>query len=344
MSAYSRPSGGYNAYNVPRSAPEGARQNDLSGNVPSNQVWGQAYNQAASQYGIPGATSFTNPGSYTSQGYNPTSGQYGPMTGGQSNDGNMAYNAINNRPSPISASATGIGGNQMPWQDTMSQREAFAGNLSQRLNQYTGGQATGPVTFDPGQLMSQANDQLANGAFYNPFSQQNPEVRQAMGNANQYMQGDFQNPFGSQANVQQPSWGQQSYSGAQASQPAVDYGPPQMPRPQGLYGDGPLASRGDPTIRRVRPGAAQPIDTPRTGTAYNPQAESAGLPDVPEEAAPPTRVRYGYRAQANPVARPAPRPAAEPKAPVRAPANMQVVPGNRRGSAARFGGLRQNGG
>jgi hypothetical protein len=229
MSAYSQPggqSGGaysaysqqpqYNASNVPRTPPKGARQNDLSGNVPSNQVWGQAYNQVAQQYGMPGATSYTMPGSYSSQSYSPTTGQYGPMSGGQSFDGNMAYNAVNNRPPPVSASAAGLGGNQMPWQDAMSQREAFVGNLSQRLGQYSGGQLTGPVTFDPRQLMQQANDQLANGTFYNPFSQQNamqnPDVQRAMGNSVQYMQGDFQNPFGSQANIQVPSWSQQSYS------------------------------------------------------------------------------------------------------------------------------------
>jgi hypothetical protein len=190
------------------------------------------------------------PGSFTSQGYNPTTGQSSPMTGGQSNAGNMAYNAIDSRPSPVTASATGLGGNAMPFQDSLTQREAFVGNLSQRLGQYSGGQLSGPVTFDPSQLMSQANDQLANGTFYNPFStpvqygagglqgppagahhlgfgfddadgrpinsppfsQQNPEVQQAMGNSNQYMQGNFQNPFGQQANVQQPSFGQQSYN------------------------------------------------------------------------------------------------------------------------------------
>jgi hypothetical protein len=233
-SAYS-PQPQYNASNVPRTPPQGVQRNDLSGNVPSNQVWGQAYNQAAGQFGLPPAQSWTNPGSFTSQGYNPTTGQYGPMTGGQSNAGNMAYNAINNRPSPVTAYGTGVGGDQMSFQDTMSQREAFAGNLSQRLNQYSGGQLTGPVTFDPSQLLSQANDQLANGTFSNPFAQNarpydpsrnpvqpvsedvnrqrfNPDVQRAMGNANQYMQGNFQNPFGQQANVPQPSFGQQSYN------------------------------------------------------------------------------------------------------------------------------------
>jgi hypothetical protein len=333
MSAYAQPSGGYSAYNVPRSAPSGAQSNDLSGSVPSNQVWGQAYNQAASQYGVPGATSFTMPGSFTSQSFNPTTGQYGPMSGGQSFDGNMAYNAIDSRPSPVSARATGLGGNAMPFQDSLAQREAFAGNLSQRLGQYSGGQLSGPVTFDPGQMMSQANDQLSNGAFYNPFSQQNPDVRRAMGNSSQYVQGNFQNPFGSQANVQQPSWVQQSYA-QPAEAPAA---PP--PRLQGLYGDGPLASRGDPTIRRVRPSAARPIEPPSQGTPYNPQAEDPGMPVVPEEEAPQVRARYGYRMRG--VARRAPR---EPQAPVRAPANMKMVPVNRRGDAARFGGMRRNGG
>ena len=84
----------YNANNVPRTPPKGAQQNNLSGNVPSNQIFAQAYNQVAGQYGTPGATSFTIPGSYTSQDYNPTTGQYGQMTGGQSFDGNMALSLI----------------------------------------------------------------------------------------------------------------------------------------------------------------------------------------------------------------------------------------------------------
>jgi hypothetical protein len=216
MSVYAQPA--YNSSNVPRTPPKGAQQNDLSGQVPSNQIWAQAYNQASKQYGgNTQAQSFTMPGTFTSQGYNPTTGQYGQMTGGQSNAGNMAYNAIDQRPGPIQASATGVDGSQMPWQDTLRQGEAFVGNLSQRLGQYSGGQLTGPVTFDQGQLMQQANDQLANGSFYNPFSQQNamqnPDVQRAMGNATQYMQGNFQNPFGNspQANNPQPSWHQQSY-------------------------------------------------------------------------------------------------------------------------------------
>jgi hypothetical protein len=210
MSAYAQPA--YNAYNVPRTPPRGAQQNDLSGQVPSNQIWAQAYNQASNQYGgNTQAQSFTMPGTMTSQGYDPTTGRYGPMTGGQSNAGNMAYNAIDQRPSPIQANATGVGGSQMPWQDSLTQREAFVGNLSQRLGQYSGGQLTGPVTFDQGQLMQQANDQLANGSFYNPFSQ-TPDFQRAMGNSTQYMQGNFQNPFGPQANVPQPSFNQQSYS------------------------------------------------------------------------------------------------------------------------------------
>jgi hypothetical protein len=216
MSVYAQPA--YNSSNVPRTPPKGAQQNDLSGQVPSNQIWAQAYNQASKQYGgNTQAQSFTMPGTFTSQGYNPTTGQYGQMTGGQSNAGNMAYNAIDQRPGPIQASATGVDGSPMPWQDTLRQGEAFVGNLSQRLGQYSSGQLTGPVTFDQGQLMQQANDQLANGSFYNPFSQQNamqnPDVQRAMGNATQYMQGNFQNPFGNSpaANTPRPSLSQESY-------------------------------------------------------------------------------------------------------------------------------------
>lgn len=373
MSAYAQPSGGYNASNVPRTAPEGARQNDLSGNVPSNQVWGQAYNQVAGQYGVPGATSFTMPGSFTSQGYNPTTGQYGQMTGGQSNDGNMAYNAIDSRPSPVTAYGTGVGGDQMSFQDTMSQREAFAGNLSQRLGQYSGGQLSGPVTFDPSQLMSQANDQLANGTFSNPFAQNakpydpsrnpvqpvyedvnrqrfNPDVQRAMDNSNQYMQGDFQNPFGQQANVPTPSFGQQSYNPLAPQNYDMRTATFAAPPPSTAQQGEPM--RLTPTVNAPQrqspaPSAARPIEPPSQGTPYNPQVQVQGLPDVPSEEAPapPTRVRYGYRAQANPVARrvaESESPAAR-KSPRRAPANMQMVPMNRRGSAARFGGLRQNG-
>ena len=273
MSAYARPA--YDAYNVPRSAPKGAQQNDLSGNVPSNQMFAQAYNQASKQYGgNTQAQSFTMPGSS----YSPTTGQYGE----KSFDGNMAYNAIDSRPSPITATATGIGGNPMQWQDAMAQREAFAGNLSQRLNQYTGGQLTGPVTFDQGQLMAQANDQLANGTFSNPFSQpqaagnfsqqipygdstfqgaQNPDVQRAMGNANQYAQGNFQNPFGNspQANIPQPSFGQ----------------PP------------------------AQAGAAQPRQTPSLGTSYNPSPTE--LPEPPPAKKPP--VRYGWRVRSSGTSR-----------------------------------------
>jgi len=197
----------YQPYTGPRTPPKNARTNDLSGQVPSNQIWGQAYNQASNQYGgNTQAQSWTMPGSYSTQGYNPTTGQYGQPTGGQSWDGNMAYNAIDQRPGPIQASATGVGGNPMQWQDSLAQREAFVGNLSDRLNQYTGGQLTGPVAFDPNQLLGQANDQLANGTFYNPFGQQNPDVQRAMGGASQFATGtQWQNPFGPQANT--PSFG-----------------------------------------------------------------------------------------------------------------------------------------
>jgi hypothetical protein len=270
MSAYSQPR--YDASNVPRTAPQGARVNDLSGNVPSNQVWGQAYNQAVGKSGLPGVTSFTLPGTFISQSFNPATGKYGEMTGGQSFDGNMAYNAINNRPSPVSASSTFAGGDPMDFQRNLRQREAFVGNLSQRLNQYSGGQLTGPVTFDPSQLMSQANEQLSNGTFYNPFaiappappinpappaeetvspSTYSPEVQRAMSNANQYMQGNFQNPFGEQANVPTPSFSQMVYSAGQAAE-----------TPQA-------------------PSAARPIAPPSQGTSYNPQAAAPSMPNVP---------------------------------------------------------------
>lgn len=449
MSAYAQPSGGYNAYNVPRTPPKGAQQNDLSGNVPSNQMWAQAYNQASNQYGgNTQAQSWTMPGSSISQSYNPATGQYGQATSAPSNAGNMAYLSIDSRPAPIQATATGIGGNQMPWQDTMSQREAFAGNLSQRLGQYSGGQLTGPVTFDPSQLMQQANDQLAKGTFSNPFSQpipqasgnysqqipygdsviqtygsqQNLDTQRAMRNAEQYMQGNFQNPFGNipQANNTQPSWDQQSYN--PYAQMVVDMrapsahfaAPPQAdaqfaptvnaparpdynaPAPSGPVQLAPIVNI---PSRRTAPSVAQATPPPSQGTPYDPQAQAQGLPDVP--AAAPTRVRYGYRAQRNPVARPtqAPQPSSKQsqldgidneinqweratygtrtgsappaewyshiqalqrlrtkaaagdaaalawspkmKAP---PANVTpIVPVNRRGRAARFGSMRQNG-
>lgn len=165
-------------YSGPRTPPKGARVNDLSGQVPSNQIWAQAYNQGSKQYGgNTQAQSWTMPGTFTSQSYNPTTGQYSQPTGGQSWDGNMAYNAIDKRPGPIQANATGVGGNQMQWQDAMAQREAFVGNLSQRLNQYNAGQLTGPVTFDASQLLSQADDQLAKGTFQNPFNAQPTGLR-----------------------------------------------------------------------------------------------------------------------------------------------------------------------
>jgi hypothetical protein len=328
MSAYAQPA--YNAYNVPRTAPKGAQTNDLSGNVPSNQMWGQAYNQAAQQYGVHGATSFTMPGSYSSQGYNPTTGQYGPMSGGQSFDGNMAYNAINNRPGPITTSTPGLDGRPMSFQDSLAQREAFVGNLSQRLGQYSGGQLTGPVTIDQGQLLKQADDQLANGTFYNPFSQ-NPQVQQAMNNATQYMQGEFQNPFGPQANNPQPSWGQQSYDGSQVfgseepEQPIRlapvinipsrrEYSTPSGPGepirlapvvnvPRWDYNaqrGTPVPQPSDTVASSEKAGSARPIEPPSQGTPYNSQVQ--GLPDVPQ----PEATKAPARAQESSSARPKP--------------------------------------
>ena len=229
--------------------PAGARRSDLSGRVPSNQVFAQAYNQASKQTGSPNrATSYTMPGTRTSRSLNPATGQYSEPQTQQSFDGNMAYNAIDNRPGPIQASATGIDGSAMPWQDALSQREAFTGGLVERLGQYQSGAQTGRPDINPRQILNQANERVADGSFNNPFSQaavsqraptppsagsfsqqvpygdstfqgygagQNPDVQRAMGNANQYMQGSFQNPFGDsqQANNPMPSWDQQSYNG-----------------------------------------------------------------------------------------------------------------------------------
>ena len=261
MSAYGPGVGGFQAYSGPRTPPKGARQNDLSGQVPSNQIWGQAYNQASKQYGGNAqAQSWTMPGSYTSQNYNPATGQYSQPTGGQSWDGNMAYNAMDQRPGPIQASATGVGGNPMQWQDAMTQREAFVGNLSQRLGQYSGGQLTGPVTFDPNQLLSQANDQLANGTFYNPFSQ-NPDIQRAMGNANQYMQGtQWQNPFGNapEANNPRPSFDQQSYDPNNPSAWPNYLGPQRINPATGM------ASH-DPSVLLSPPVRPRPYVSPTTG-------------------------------------------------------------------------------
>jgi hypothetical protein len=233
------------AYSGARTPATGARVNNLSGSVPANQLWAQAYNQASAKNGgTSQAQSWTMPGAYLSQAYNPTTGQYSAPTGGQSWDGNMAHNAIDQRPGPVTANATGVGGDAMSWQDAMTQREAFVGNLSQRLQQYSGGQLTGPKTFDPNQLLSQANDQLANGTFRNPFtapSQEsyqrstdfptvtapsqtpyNPAVQRAIGNSTQYMQGtQWQNPFGDSipANNPRPSFAADSYTPSPTAYP-----------------------------------------------------------------------------------------------------------------------------
>jgi len=73
--------------------------------------------------------------------------------------------------------------------------------------------------------MQQSNDQMNNNTFYYPFAQQNQNYQRAMGNSTQYMQGDFQNPFGNspQVNNPMPSWNQQSYDpNAQYGQPMGD--------------------------------------------------------------------------------------------------------------------------
>ncbi len=316
--------------------PTGARSNDLSGQVPANQVYAQAYNQASEQVGSPNrATSYTMPGTRTSRSLNPATGQYSEPQTQQSFDGNMAYNAIDNRPGPIQSRATGIDGSAMPWQDALSQREAFTGGLVERLGQYQSGAQTGRPDINPGQLLNQANERLADGSFSNPFSQaavsqrapqspqsagnfsqpvaygdstfqgygagQNPDVQRAMGNANQYMQGNFQNPFGDsqQANNPMPSWDQPSYdpqpprvaaNGPGAAQPT----PPQRPA-------GPWTSEGirayddprnptrptqatpqSPSAGAVSPGAAQPRPEQSQGTPYNPSAPRQQLPPAPD--------------------------------------------------------------
>lgn len=280
------------AYNI-RTPPQGAKMNDLSGQVPSNQIWGQAYNQASNQYGgNTQARSWTMPGSYSSQSFNPATGKASEPTGGESWDGNMAYYAIDQRPGPIQASAVGVGGDQMPWQDSLAQREAFVGNLSQRLGQYSGGQVSGPVTFDSAQLLGQANDQLSNGTFYNPFSQQNPEVQKAISGAGQYATGtQWQNPFGQQASIETPAWGvggqppvrnfseQAPASQQTISKPAAYQ--EESPRPSPMFFD-PYGRSDNPQAWLFSPaGRAQPKQTPSTGTPYNPQAERQALPPPP---------------------------------------------------------------
>jgi hypothetical protein len=305
--------------------PQGARSNNLSGQVPSNQMWAQAYNQASNQYGgNTQAQSWTMPGSYASQSYNPSTGQYSQPTGGQSWDGNMAYNAIDSRPGPIQATATGVSGRQMPWQDTLSQRDAFVGNLSQRLNQYNGGQLTGAPTFNASQLVSQADGQLANGTWQNPFASQ--DVQGAVAAASPYASGSWQNPFGNspQANVAPPSLSQPTYapqagdfeSPAPAPQPPSSFEqflaqrglmneyrtwatgaeqqgqediqePPQRLR-SGVTG-GPARVR--PVVSRG-PGRARPIQPPAQGTRYDPQADPQELGEDSGEKAP-VRLRSG---------------------------------------------------
>lgn len=210
-----------------KTPPKGARVNDLSGQVPSNQIWAQAYNQASKQYGGNSqAQSWTMPGRYSSQGFNPSTGAYGKPATGESWDGNWAYSPMANRPGPITAQATGVGGNQMNWQDSLRQRDAFVGNLVNRLNQYSSGQLRGAPTIDAKQLLSQADKQLAEGTWQNPFAVQptnqpqanqpqspapmpafGPEVQQAINAASPFVNNtQWQNPFGPQANVPMPTW------------------------------------------------------------------------------------------------------------------------------------------
>jgi hypothetical protein len=210
--------------------PPGAKQNELSGQVPSNQVYAQAFNQASEQVGSPNrATSYTMPGTAVSRSLNPTTGQYSEPQTRESFDGNMAYNASDNRPGPIQARATGIDGSAMPWQDALSQREAFTGGLVERLGQYQSGAQTGRPDINPGQILNQANERVADGSFNNPFrapvqpappSPQPPrydtpgnqtvpynsDVSRAVRQATPYTQGtQWQNPFGESANIATPA-------------------------------------------------------------------------------------------------------------------------------------------
>lgn len=282
--------------------PPGARQNDLSGQVPANQVYAQAFNQASEQVGSPNrATSYTMPGTRTSRSLNPATGQYSEPQTQQSFDGNMAYNAIDNRPGPIQARATGIDGSAMPWQDALSQREAFTGGLVERLGQYQSGAQTGRPEINPGQILNQANERLADGSFSNPFRNpvapalsqrapqspqaagsfsqkftygdstfqgygagQNPDVQRAMGNASPYMQGIFQNPFGDspQANNPMPSFDQQFYD-------------PSAPRNYDMR----TPARSVVAPAPSRPGSAKPIPPQSQGTPYQqPAARGASRP------------------------------------------------------------------
>ena len=207
-----------------------------------------------------------------------------------------------------------------------------------------------------------------------------------MDNATQYMQGNFQNPFGNspQANNPQPTWGQQSYD------------------PMALQASPQTQARSN-TPSPVS--AAQPVPPPAQGTPYNPQAQSQSLPPVPSAPAPAAspsggedpiaarekavsakdtdlprstgqqaklqqideeiqkweRATYGTRTGGGPPASYyqqirslkrlrdqalAGNPEAlawNPKTKAPPPVPMRIVPTNRRGRAARFGGLMQNG-
>jgi hypothetical protein len=299
LSSYSRATN--NGYGGPRTPPQGARTNDLSGNVPANQVWAQAYNQGAQRYGgNTQAQSFTMPGS-AETGVNPITGQ--PSSTAPNWDGNLAYSA--NRPAPITATATGINGEQMPWQDTLRQREAFAGNMINRLNQYQTGQMGGMPTFDTAALARQANQQLADGTFYNPFSAANrydPDVQRAMDNATQYLTGtNFDNPFGNSpaANNPRPTFAQAEYNPNPPGMMPIDralpppsYGQPidggpvplDVPRAQPYWERTPEQHQqyGDYGPPPPRPDFANPIPTPSLGQPYNPVAAAPSLPPVPQ--------------------------------------------------------------
>jgi hypothetical protein len=289
--------------------------------VPANQVFAQAYGQAG---GTAPVQSYTMPGMASSRSFNPLTGQYSAQQVSPSWDGNMAYNAMDDRPGPIVAQATGVDGRAAPWQDTFRQREAFVGNLSERLNQYSGGQAAGPKTYDFPQIMQQAEGQLERGEFVNPFNPASQDVQRTMSAANPYMTGtQWQNPFGNspQANNPRPTWNQQSYDpAATAAPPSPSPSAPARTNARNTssqYGpDGPrMAVETDemipPHLRPSAPGQARPVTSVSVGTAYNPRAAADGLPDVPKEPARAPERRYEGRTQT--ASTPPDRPANNPQ-------------------------------
>lgn len=218
------------------SVPAGAQQNDLSGNVPSNLMWAQSWNQAAEQANAPSRVqSWTMPGYSSSRTYDPKTKTYSDPAYNKSTAGNMAYFGVDDRPSPVTSQARGVDGQPVDWMDSFKQRDAFVGGLINRLGQYQAGQERGRPTFDFGKIMKDGREQLANGTWSNPFMQDfdqitavdppyqppgtdqqhagNDGVQAVMQNAARFMRGNFRNPFGTgyQANNPMPSWKDREY-------------------------------------------------------------------------------------------------------------------------------------